>query len=240
MIGDIDERIARLNETNTSEPDWADIRGRARLRDRPRRVRRVLMLSIVAAFALVPAAVALRGVIGIDFGTAERAPESVERTFRMFNRGWPNRMLRVGVIPAQTRRVADVAESGNRRILWVAPTRRGGFCWLLELHPTSQTGKPAGSGGCGTKSGGRMHAGLDLIDGTRAVSGRVRDRTITRIEVAYADETVEETPIYWVSEPIGVGFFVKPLATERHGTKRATEVTARNEDGEIVKVEKLG
>jgi hypothetical protein len=50
---------------------------------------------------------------------------------------------------------------------------------------------------------------------------------------------LEETPIHWISEPIGVGFFIHPLAADRRGDRRATAVIALDAEGHIVKTEQL-
>ncbi len=77
----------------------------------------------------------------------------------------------------------------------------------------------------------RLPSGMRDID----VTGRVRDRSIRRIDLRSADGTSVELPIVWLSEPIGVGFFLFAVLDQR----RPLEVVAFDEDGGVVKRETL-
>jgi len=236
----LDERLESLRAGERGHLDWRDVQSRARALEAPRR-RRILIAAVVAlAVALIPTAVALRGVVEISFWSSQRAPEPIMRSFEATHHGWPTQMERVGVVSSESRRIVDVRRAGIHRTLWVAPTESGGFCWILEIVPAPQgSTSRGGSGGCGIRHGGRMHAGVDQMGPALTVTGRVRDRSIAKIDVRYADGVTEEIPIHWVSEPIGVGFFIHPLAADRRGDRRATEVIARDVTGRIVKTERL-
>lgn len=236
----LDERFEQFLAPAPGQQDWRDVLERARALEAPRR-RRILVAALVAlAVVLIPTAVALRGKVEISFWSSERAPGPIMRSFEATDHGWPNQMRRIGVVGAESRKIADVRRAGIHRVLWVAPTVRGDFCWLLEIVPApAGSTSRGGSGGCGIRNGGRMHAGLETLGSAMTVSGRVRDRSIASIRVRYADGLSEETPIYWVSEPIGVGFFIHPLAADRRGERRASAVIALDAKGHVVKIEEL-
>jgi hypothetical protein len=233
---DVDERL-RLRPREDRAPDWVDVTARARARRRRRLRRRVGAGLVLAAIALVPTALALRGVVEVDFGASPRGPAPVVRQFETFDIGWPAGMRGTGVIPEQTRKVAEIRRGGVHRILWVAPTTRGGFCWILEFVVPQAPERPMGSGGCGIRYGGRMHAGVETWESTMTVIGRVRDRSIARLTIRYSDGTTESPTIHWVSEPIGVGFFAHPVT--RADRRRPVEVIAEDASGKVVKTEAL-
>lgn len=228
-------------------PRWSDVLRRAghastAAPSRRRRRRLVLVAGVLAVVVVaVPTAVALRATI-LAFVRAEHAPARVERSFAQLEEGSP--LLRPGVIAGETRKVLEAPNPGRSpAVLWVAPTISGGFCWQVE-DPDSGFS----AGGCGRREGGRMHAAVpyaqELRDGApagvfAAVSGRVRDRAIVRLELRHADGYRLEIPIVWVSDPIGVGFFVHPIPPTRWRKGKPVEVVALAQDGRIVKREPL-
>lgn len=230
-------------------PGWPDVLRRAtvepsrRSRGRlPRRRRLVFVIGGIALLAAaVPAAVAVHATI-VDFFASENAPESVVRSFASMEKGAP--VMRPGVIAGETRKILEVPAPGRRAtVLYVAPTVSGGFCWTIA-DPDSGLS----SGGCGRRTGGKMHAGIpfaqDLRDGRvygvyAAVAGRVRDHAITRIELRHSDGHAVDVPVAWVSEPIGVGFFVHPIPPQRWVTGKPVEVVGFASDGRVIRRERL-
>jgi hypothetical protein len=206
----------------------------------PRRQRRIALAFAVLAAVAVPTALAVRERIA-DFGSSEPAPTRIVREFEDLNRSaLPLRA--VGVVAGETRKVIEVRGAGGRRyVLWVAPTRRGGWCEQLELFVAGRS--RALSGGCGGREGGRMHASAPVwlmsrtgkIRGALAVHGRVRDRSIVRLELVYEDGARTEIPLVWVSDPIGIGFFVHAVPRERWNARRPTEVVALDDHRGVVK-----
>lgn len=223
--------------------DWSDVQARRRVRrGTPRRQRRIALAFAVLAALAVPTALAVRERI-IDFGSSEPAPTRIVREFEHLNRrALPMRPL--GVVAGETRKVIEVRGAGGRRyVLWVAPTRRGGWCEQLQLFVAGRSRLQVGV--CGGREGGRMHAGAPIwlmsrtgeIRGALAVHGRVRDRSIVRLELVHEDGARVEIPFVWVSDPIGIGFFVHAVPRERWNARRPTEVVAFDDDGRVVKRE---
>ena len=244
----IRELLERAVPLRTGEDSaWQDVLQRA-VADQPattparRRPRFVLVAVVVAVVAAaVPTAVALRSTI-VDFVEAEPAPQRVVRSFASMERGAP--VIRAGAIASETRKILQVANPGrSATVLYVAPTIYGGFCWTVE-DPDSGFS----AGGCGRREGGRMHAGAPYAQETSAgethgvfaaVSGRIRDGDISRIELRHSDGYVLEIPIVWVSDPIGVGFFVHPIPAARWNDGKPVEVVALAKDGGVVKREPI-
>ena len=135
------------------DSDWEDVLRRAEPASSPRRSRRrrllvlaaagalLLVLLATPAFGLRQALLDLVGREDVSFERSEPAPLVVKRRFDDLAVGAPARMD-PGAIPSQTRRVSF--DTGQRkRELFVTPTRRGGFCYMLEGY----------GGGC-QRSGG--------------------------------------------------------------------------------------
>lgn len=139
MTDDLYERFAEVGRAGV--PDWGDVVGRASRRNRRRRVTVAACLVAVAAL-VVPTAVALRGSV-VDFFASEPAPKPVVLDFASLDAGAPAGM-ETGVIADQTRAVLR-KRLANGRVLtvWVAPTKKGGFCALYGhgggCHPRTRS-----------------------------------------------------------------------------------------------------
>jgi hypothetical protein len=241
-VSGLDERLARADPVRRDRraPDAVLLARILADRRAPRRRQRpaiaVALLALVAV--VVPTAVALR-TGALDFAAAERAPAPVVRSFASLEHGSP--LLRPGVIAGETRKVLE--RGHGRVVLWVAPTRSGGFCWTVSDRSSGHS-----SGGCGRREGGRMHAQVPFSQAVRdgnvygtfeAVVARVRDRRMVRLAVRHEDGLVLDVPIVWVSEPIGVGFAVHVVPPARWVTGRPTAVLAYGRDGAVLKREPL-
>ena len=116
-------RCAAITDTR-DDSDWLDVQRRVRRSSR----RRKLTIALIAAAAvlIVAPAFALRGSI-IDFFSADPAPANVVRDFGSLEVGAPPGMA-PGVDPEQARKVASFPFDGKQHVLYVAPTKGGGFC----------------------------------------------------------------------------------------------------------------
>jgi hypothetical protein len=139
------ESLAALVDPCTgAQGDWDDVLRRAGRRPGAARARRrrAVAVSLAAALVLLIAlstpAFGLRDTVlqwigraDVPFGESERAPLPVQRQFEELAIGAPAGMD-PQAIPGQTRKVGSLSVGGRPRALWVAPTRRGGFCYTLE------------------------------------------------------------------------------------------------------------
>ena len=179
----------------------------------------------------------------LPFGSQEPAPAPVVKDFQTLfgGEGAPPGMdprVRAG----ETRRVATFANGSHRYVLYVAPTKNGGFCEsFVHLF-----------GGCrqvrtlpaGAPSGGRDEINPFAIgplgsmssENTAAILGG--DLLVppgTSLSIEFADGSSAEIPVVFVSPPIDAGFFLYPVPAEHIPEgHQATYLTARNEHGQIV------
>jgi hypothetical protein len=228
-VSDLLDELARAAETE--EAAWEDVLARAALldarsagngdaagaahgghlrRSRPHLSttrRRGLLVVAVAALALVVVVVAAGYALGhpiIDFGTAPKAPPKVVKDFGSLQVGAPPGMA-PNVLPHQTRRITSVRIDGKKHVLWVAPTKQGGFCdeWSDAF------------GGCRADRNDTFASHIDVtVQGTRndtgvaVLGGSFFQSDGERLQVAYADGTSADIPFVWVTAPIDAGFYL--------------------------------
>jgi hypothetical protein len=84
-----------------------------------------------------------------------------------------------------------------------------------------------------------MHAQAAVQRGAVTVTGRVRDRSIARLELRFADGASVDVPFIWVSKPIEVGFFLHAVSAARLARGRPTAVIAYDADARVVRREAL-
>jgi hypothetical protein len=218
--------------------DWQSVLARAGSSRPHRRLQRKRMLwAAVAGLVLLIAVAAPALGLGppfLDFFSAKHAPKRVVHEFALFGVGAP-RGMNPHVIPGQTRLVATYhLRNGKPMRLWVAPTRGGGFCYVL------------GGGGCiarharipdrnGDLNMGQLAVGRFSNGGLRIIQGSVADRRTTKLELRFADGRQVTLPILWVSQPISRGFYLYQLTSaQRHPTHRPTEIVALDAKGQVL------
>jgi hypothetical protein len=190
--------------------------------------------AVVAGAAIATPALGLHREL-VDFLRSDRAPEPVRLQFASLDVGAPPGM-ESEVIPGETRKVMTVRADGKTRVLWVAPTRKGGFCYLWTED----------SGGCAADRAEyerkRVVVGatwaVDGNDGPEAVTrvgGWVLAPSAERLEVEYEDGGRDEVRLIWVSEPIDAGFFYHAVPAEhRRLGRRVVAVLALDADGGVL------
>jgi hypothetical protein len=190
-------------------------RGSQQQRDRrprlPRPLAGLVLALLVAAVLLIVAPALGLGIPGIDFFRAEKAPPKAVENFDSLSVGAPPGMD-PQVIAGEARKLETTTVTGETRIVWVAPTRAGGLCYLWA--------GAGGGGGCdklGTTPLSVSWLGRrDLLLGDVArpdpsdfggIAVHASARYVARVELRFADGSVIRPPMTWVSEPIGQGFF---------------------------------
>lgn len=213
--------------------DWREVVGRANTLRR----RRALALGAAAAAVVSLGATAAfsLGHPVIDFFGAEKGPRSVVVQFGQLDVGAPEGMA-PQVDAEQARKITEVTFSdGKRHILWLGPTKAGGFC-------ESWTGL---WGGCRAD---RNHpfsrhlgiTGSDGPNGATALGGSFFQEEGDKVEVEFADGAKEEIPFVWVSEPINAGFFLYEVPQEhRVLTRRAVAVSLFDHHGRLITRERV-
>jgi hypothetical protein len=198
------------------DSDWNEVRRRA---GRQRVARVVLPLAaVVAVVAVATPASGLHEPI-IDFVAGEPAPERIVAEYESLNK----RMAPIpghdyDVAAGETRQVTTTNLSDGTHTLFVAPTRKGGFCFLwTEMH-----------GSC--DQFGSMPLSMIWGGGPPVVSGHVDAEWVHAVEVRFVDGRVEKPKIAWVSDPIGAGFFVHEVAD----IDDVVSVSALDEEGRVL------
>jgi hypothetical protein len=204
-------------ERSAGEPDWSEVRRRARRLAARRLAARIGTASTIACLAVVLAtpAFGLRGRLVHLFTSGEPAPARVVKGFATLDVGAPPGMA-TGVIAGETREVMAVPLStGYSAVLWVAPTHSGGFCEWLSTNGREST---AGSGGCDRDRLGRFAPGLTIpgpvsgggkiLKPPVVIDGHALDDRAARVEIHFEDGAIASTPVVWVSAPINAGFFI--------------------------------
>ena len=106
------------------DADWGDVLRRAR-RARRRRLTSA-SLAVATIFCLGAAAYAFGHPI-VDFSSAPKGPRTVVNDFGSLQVDAPEGMA-PDVLPQEARRITTVTIDGKEHVLWVAPTKKGGFC----------------------------------------------------------------------------------------------------------------
>lgn len=198
------------------------------------------MAIAAVIFTVVAPAVALTTYFRhtLDFSASEPAPLVVMKQFaELFATNAPPAMS-PKVIPLATRKVAEQRVNGRRTILWVAPTRRGGFCWLFtDIGGGCQTTRESTGG---VAASGEMKPWLLPISvGNRTsangntlitLTGVLLDERTTQVEIEYSDGSSSPIRATWVSEPIDAGFFAIGEADGPQGA-RPVAVEALDAEG---------
>jgi hypothetical protein len=227
------------------DSDWLDVVRRARP---SRSRRRLLVVALAAAFALVATALAFGWPQSlIDFFRAAPAPKPVKNNFGAMNVIAPPGMS-PRTIPGQARRIMSAVFNGHRHVLYVAPTRDGSFCyeWTTAMgscappkHPRPLPGKPAGvpAGSLATMGAGvqETRGGLPGIVTGYVIAGRAKT-----VEAQFVGGSSVSLPITWVSAPIKAGFFVYDVpAAHRTRATAVRAIVARDRDGKVVARERF-
>jgi hypothetical protein len=199
------------------DADWLDVRRRAG----HRRVRARVALPLAAALvALVLGSAFAYYRDVVDFFGAEKAPRRAVADFESLDVGAPPGMA-PGAIASETRRIDVPGLNSTRRVVFVAPTKAGGFCFVFREEV----------GGC---NDGTAPLGHSLS--ARSIWGHTDPHYVASVELHFADGSELEPPITWVSPPIDHGFFFHTWMKEQE----LTSIVALDEDGELVTQVDLG
>lgn len=219
------ERFAALTNP-LDDSDWLDVRRRARVAPL-----RWLLIPIAAAVAVivVGSAFALYGEL-VDFFSAEPAPERVVIQFgQMDARGSIGFGPRIKA--GEARKITETTIDGKRRILYVAPTPDGGFCWMW-----STVGGSCGRTAVAPRPDPIAASWLSSPGGGPAqLMGQILNPAVARVQLDYENGERSEIPFVWVSKPIDAGFFIFEVPAEHlQAGKRGKTLLGLDEDGSVV------
>ena len=210
-----------------------------RLRSRAWRSRRlwVLVGAALLGAAIVSSALGWTGRL-IDVIAGEPAPPRVKRAFAVQNEARARQLMPIfrsaasgNTVVERTHGVIGINSSAGSVVIWAAPTKGGGVCWLLDIERLRQpNGLPNGGAGC---IPGPEEPSVPLTFGLRRT--RVADDYLTliegragadvaSIELQYADGEHETLPIF-------ERFFLH----EPRAGSRPTLLVARDRSGAEIK-----
>lgn len=200
MIDDLAARFAAVPHP-PDDSDWLEVRRLARPRRASRRRVALAAAAAVATTALAAPAFGLGDNL-VGWLANDPAPPKVQRSFGRLEEG-ASRGFAPGVIAADTRKM--VLPSGL--VLWVAPTKGGGFCLsvaggggscdaerTLEFWPVFSIGRDVTPEGVIRGEPVLIHGSTTLADAAT-------------VEIRFEDGASVTVPVVWVSEPIDAGFF---------------------------------
>jgi hypothetical protein len=211
------------------DADWSDVLRRLMQARRRRRVGAVAALA-AAIIVGVASAYALGHPI-VDFSKAPKGTKKIVNDFGSLEVGAPPGMA-PGVLPQQARRITSVRIDGKVHVLWLAPTKQGGFCeqWSHFF------------GGCRANRRDRSahEIGLTFLAapknrGVAVMGGSFFESDGDRLEISYADGATAEIPFVWVTAPIDAGFFLYRVPdAHRVRAARPTAVTLVDGEGKLI------
>jgi hypothetical protein len=252
-----DQLAAAVNDLVPSfadeQPDWADVvtrAGRRRplsapsWRQRPWLMIAAALLSLLVALMATPAfgvqgfVLNLLGRKNVSFVNSPSAPNEVKKQFEDLAIGAPSGWA-PEVIASQARVVAKFSIAGHPRKLWVAPTRRGGYCFTFErsfggCRPTAALRSVGRKSQLGVTWEGSSPSGptAQLVG---RIGGDITAPAATKITASYADGTTHDIPFVWVSKPIGAGFFSYDIpASHRTKQHRLLSVAVYGNKGRLI------
>jgi hypothetical protein len=211
------------------DSDWRDVLRRA-AHARRRRHAATIAGGMAAVIIVGVASAYVLGHPIIDFSKAPKGTKKIVNDFGSLEVGAPAGMA-PGVLPHQARRITAVRIDGKWHVLWVAPTKQGGFCqqWSQLF------------GGCRANRHDPFAKHIDVSTvGTAVVGGSFFESDGDRLEVSYADGTSAGIPFVWVSAPIEAGFYLYRIPNEhRLRATRPTVITLFDRDGKVLAREAL-
>jgi hypothetical protein len=207
--------------------DWSEVRRRAKRGRRRRQASGVLVLA--GAIAIGIASAYAFGHPIVEFGSAPKGPQKVVNDFGSLEVGAPAGMA-PGVLPEEARRITAVRIDGKEHVLWVAPTKQGGFCesWTQFM------------GGCRADRHAAYARRLDVGGNQNVLAGSFFQESGSRLDLEYADGATDEIPFVWVTAPIEAGFYLFRVPdAHRVDGHRPTSIRLLDDDGKVIAEEPI-
>jgi hypothetical protein len=208
-------------------PDWPDVLRRYH-RVRRRRVTYQLSVLLALAVAGIASAYAFGHPI-VDFGSAPKAGLRQVRDFGSLQVTAPRGMA-PGVLPHQARRITTVRIDSKPHVLYVAPTKRGGFCYEWTRL----------GGGCRADRHDRFAARLDAgglvgAHGLEVLEGSFFQANGDRLTLRFNDGASVDVPFIWVTAPIDAGFYLYRVPdAHRSAATRAVSLALYDKNGKLI------
>jgi hypothetical protein len=246
-----DPLVAALEELVPAAPaetgDWSAVVAAAAERRRPSRRQLLVAFAALAVLATLVATPAfgvrslILGLIGrtnVSFTSSPGAPNAIKLRFLEFDDGAPPGMAQ-HPLPDEAKSITFRGAGGQKHVLWIAPTRSGGFCTIgpggggcLTRNTVSSAG-PVTIGGAYSEARGQKPL-------MRSVNGDVLSRSVATLTLDFADGTSIPLPFVYVSSPIDAGFYFYGVPGPHQGAGHwPVAVVARNAAGAVIGTKRL-
>lgn len=246
----VSEELELLVPAFDAHGDWDDVVRRA---GAPRGWRRPRTFAAVAVFAVLVALLAtpafgvqgfvlnLLGRKNVSFQKSKPAPNEIKKQFEDLSIYAPT-VFAPDALAGEARVAGTLVVGGQRRALYVVPTKRGGFCYEIQeaIGGCRQTTADR-KGKFGTSS---MELGTPTKPGWEIVariSGDITAPGAAKLVVHYADGTTDDVPFIWVSKPIAAGFYSFDIpSAHRTVATRLRSVIVEASDGQRLGIQTFG
>lgn len=193
--------------------------------ERARRTRNLLVAAVVATGVLLVALPAIAAFTPlIDFSKAPKATGPVVQRFEDLQRQAPPGMD-PRVVAGETRRLEVVLSGADKVVVYVAPTRTGGFCFEIVGHTL----------GCDPNRSIAAAIGFSaprLDRGSAIVYGWFHDADASSATVTTAQGSKHEAQLVRISRPIDASVFV--ALVDEMANALPIRVTVTNTAGETI------
>jgi len=173
----------------------------------------VLVAAVLAVAVAAPAVAITTNIVSFEESPRVSPPE--QRLFsELVAEGAPPQMD-PQVVPFSARYVTSFARGTQTVDLWVAPTRKGGFCYSFTEFTAGCRATRTVNVGNAIVTSGEIRPWL--IDATtyrpsegsppRVAAGSILSSSPASLFAEYRDGHAVEVPVRWISPPINAGFF---------------------------------
>jgi len=169
-----------------------------------------LALALAAVLLATPAFGLRDRVVHLFAADEQHPPELIQRFFRNQASGPPGTTS--GVMPAKARVALAASVPGyGSRVLWVAPTKAGGFCstWIgcdprrtIRFQATLTIAGPTSRNSQPMPGSANVHVFFE---------GQTILRPAASAVIRFEDRSSDRVRIVWVPKPIDAGFFLYEL-----------------------------
>lgn len=192
----------------------------------------VLAALVLGTTLLATPAFGLRDRI-VHLFAAEDPQQGPPELIRRFFRNVPAPRMDDRVIPGKARVAFGASIPGyGTRVLWVAPTRGGGYCstWIgcdldrsVPLQDTLAIAGPTSKNSSPEPGSRNVHV---FFEGQTPIQGAAR------VTIRFEDGASVQAPVVWVRKPIDAGFFLYELPKQHWKLgERPIELTLKTARG---------
>lgn len=188
-------------------------------------------VGLVAVLLATPAFGLRDNIVDLFAAANQRPPELIQRFFR--NMAGPNGVS-PGVIPSKARVALSLSIPGfGHRVLWVAPTRTGGYCTTFACNPARRSPFDVSLQVAGPNS--KTAPGVGSRDVHVFIEGATPLPNAATVAIRFDDGGSERITLVRTGKPIDAAFFVYELP-KAHWTagQRPVSLAIESASGQVL------